>query len=63
MIKLLTFDNLLVPATTTFSGAKTRSRMTTAITFSRQLDAVSRVNNTRQWENVVLVLEAKARRG
>ena len=44
--------------------AKTRSRMTTAITFSRQNDAGSRVSNTRYWEYHVLVgvldLESKA---
>ena len=37
--------------------------MTTAITFSRQNDAGSRVSNTQYWENlvllVVLVLESK----
>ena len=36
--------------------AKTRSRMTTAITFSRQNDAGSRVTNTQYWENPVLVV-------
>ena len=35
---------------------KTRSRMTTAITFSRQNDAGSRVTNTQYWENLVLVV-------
>ena len=30
--------------------AKTRSRMTSAITFSRKNDAGSRVSNTRYWE-------------
>ena len=44
--------------------AKTRSRMMTAITFSRQNDASSRVSNTQYRENLVLVvllvLESKA---
>ena len=44
--------------------AKTRSRVTTAVAFSRQNDAGSRVSNTQYWENlvlvVVLVLESKA---
>ena len=44
--------------------AKTRSRVTTATTFSRQNDAGSRLSNTQYWENlvlvVVLVLESKA---
>ena len=44
--------------------AKTRSKMTTAITFSRQNDAGSRASNTYYWENlvlvVVIVLESKA---
>ena len=44
--------------------AKTRGRMTTAITFSRQNDAGSRARNTEYLENlapiVVLVLESKA---
>ena len=44
--------------------AKTRSRMTTVITFSRQNDVGSRVSNTQCWENlvllVVLVSESKA---
>ena len=44
--------------------AKTPSRMMTAITFSRQNDAGSRVNSTQYWENlelvVVLVSEGKA---
>ena len=43
---------------------KTRSRMTTTITFSRQNDAASRANTTYYCENlarvVVLVLESKA---
>ena len=43
--------------------AKTGSRMTTAITFSRQNDAGSRKSNTQYWKNlvlvVVLVLESK----
>ena len=43
--------------------AKTGSRMTTAITFSRQNDAGSRESNTQYWKNlvlvVVLVLESK----
>ena len=43
--------------------AKTRSRMTTATTFSRQNDAGSRASTTYYWENlvlvVVLVLESK----
>ena len=62
MIKLLTFDKL-VPATTTFS-LKLVVGVTTAITFSRQNDAGSRVSNTQCWENlvlaVVLVPESKA---
>ena len=41
-----------------------RSRMTTAVTFSRQNDACSRASTTQYWENlvlvVVLVLESKA---
>ena len=36
--------------------AKTRSRMTTAITFSRQNDAGSRVSNTQYSKNLVLVV-------
>ena len=44
--------------------AKTRSRMMTAITFSPQNDASSRVSTTQYWENLVLVvllvLESKA---
>ena len=56
MIKLLTLI--------TFSRhydilAKTRGRMTMAITswrFSRQIDAGSRVSNTQYWENLVLVV-------
>ena len=36
--------------------AKTRNRMTTAITFSRQNDAGSLVTNTQYWENLVLVV-------
>ena len=44
--------------------AKTRIRMTTAITFSRQNDAGSRVSKTQDWENlllvIVLVSESKA---
>ena len=44
--------------------AKTRSRITTVITFSRQKDAGSRVSNTQYWENlvpvVVLASESKA---
>ena len=43
--------------------AKTRSRTTTAITFSRQNDAGSRMSNTQYWENllfvVVIVSESK----
>ena len=42
---------------------KPRSRMTTAITFSRQDDAGSRASTTKYWENlvleVVLALESK----
>ena len=52
MIKLLKFHNLFPPD---YILAKTRSRMTTAIMFSR---------HTQYWENVVLVvvlvLESKA---
>ena len=44
-------------------SAKTVSRMSTAITFSRQNDTGSRVCATKYWENlvfvVVLVLESK----
>ena len=36
--------------------AKTRSRMTTATTFSRQNDAASRASTTWYWENLVVVL-------
>ena len=36
--------------------AKTRSRMTTATTFSRQNDAGSRASTTQYWENLVLVV-------
>ena len=36
--------------------AKTRGKMTTAITFSRQNDAGSCVSNTQHWENLVLVV-------
>ena len=36
--------------------AKTRSRMTTRITFSRQNGADSRVSNTQYWENIVLIV-------
>ena len=36
--------------------AKTPSRMTTAITFSRQNEACSRVSKTQYWENLVLVV-------
>ena len=36
--------------------AETSSRMTTAITFSCQNDADSRVSNTQYWENLVLVV-------
>ena len=43
--------------------AKIRSRVTTAITFSRQNDAGSHASTTYYWENlvlvVVLVLESK----
>ena len=36
---------------------KTRSKLTTAIRFSRQNDAAgSRVSNTQHWENLVLVV-------
>ena len=37
--------------------AKTRSRITTAITFSRQNDAGSRLSNTSYWKNLVLVVD------
>ena len=44
--------------------AKTRSRIRTAIMFSRQNDTSSRVNNTQYWENlaliVILISESKA---
>ena len=36
--------------------AKTRSRMMTATTFSRQNDAGSRARTTYYWENLVLVV-------
>ena len=36
--------------------AKSRSRMTTATTFSRQNDAGSRMSNTQYWENLVIVV-------
>ena len=36
--------------------AKTRSRMTTATTFSRQNDTGSRVSNTQYRENLLLVV-------
>ena len=36
--------------------AKSRSRMTMAITFSRQNDADSRLSYTQYWENLVLVV-------
>ena len=65
MIKLLKFDNLCPPR---HQDSKSRwnqtfSRMTTAITFSRQNDTDSRACTTWYWENlvfvVVLVLESK----
>ena len=37
--------------------AKTRSRMTTAVTFSRQNDAGSRASSTYHWENLLLVVD------
>ena len=40
--------------------AKTRGRMTMAITFSRQNGVGSRAGTTQYWENLVLVLESKA---
>ena len=55
MMKLHTFDNLF-PQPTNDIRAKTRSRMTAAITFSRQNDVGSRVSNTQYWENFVLVV-------
>ena len=55
MIKLHTFDNLFPPPTNDIR-AKTRSRMTTAIMFSRQNDAGSRASNTQYWENFLLVV-------
>ena len=36
--------------------AKTRSKVTMATAFSRQNDAGSRVSNTQNWENLVLVV-------
>ena len=54
MMKLHTFDNLF-PQPTNDIRAKTRRRMMTAITFSRQNDAGSRVSNTQYWGNLVLV--------
>ena len=60
MRKLLTLDKLYPHYDTL---AKTRSRMTTATTFSRQNDAASRASTTYYWKTlvlvVVLVLEAK----
>ena len=53
MIKFLTFDNLFRHYDIL---AKTRSRTTTAITFSRQNDAGSRANTTQHWENLVFVV-------
>ena len=38
-----------------YASAKTRSRVTTPITFSRQNDAGSRAHTTLYWENLVLV--------
>jgi len=35
---------------------KTRSRMTTAVTFSRQNDVGSLKSTTQYWENLVLVV-------
>ena len=58
MIKLLTFDNLFPHYDIL---AKTRSRMTTATTFSRQNDPGSRVSDTQNWENVVAVLVSKSK--
>ena len=39
--------------------AKTRSRMTTAITLSRQNDSGSRAHTTQNWEILVLVLKSE----
>ena len=46
MIKLQTFDNLFPRVGHCDILAKTRSRMTTATSFSRQNDAVSPVSTT-----------------
>ena len=60
-IKLLTFDNLFPPHFDIL--AKTRSRVATATSFSRQNDAGSRTSTIYHWEKlvlaVVLVLESK----
>ena len=60
-IKLLTFDNLFPPHFDIL--AKTRSRVTTATSFSRQNDAGSRASTIYHWGNLVLtavlVLESK----
>ena len=55
MMKLHAFDNLFPPPTNDIR-AKTRSRMTAAITFFRQNDAGLRVSNTQYWENFLLVV-------
>ena len=53
LIKLLTFDDLFRHSDIL---AKTRNRLTTAISFFRQNDAGSHVGNTRYWGNLVLVV-------
>ena len=62
MKELLTFDNSFSRHYDTL--AKTRSRMTTSIAFSRKNDAGSLVSTTLYWENLVVVLvsESKALR-
>ena len=67
MAKWQNFLHLITCSRQYYILAKTRGRMTTAITFSRRNDAGSRVSNTQYWENlnkisyfvVVLVSESK----
>ena len=53
MRKLLTLDKLYPHYDIL---ANTRSRMTTATTFSRPSDATSRASTTYYWKNIVLVV-------
>ena len=53
MIKPQTLYNLFL--------AKTRSRMTTAVMFSRQNDAGSHARTTWYWENLVLVVVSESK--